>query len=55
MTVAPSLTPLLKTNDLLSREYGATRNRFDLSWEPTLAALLGLGRSAGADFVEFFL
>jgi TldD protein len=55
MTVATSPTPLLQTNDLLQRSYSATRERFDLSWEATLSTLLGLGRAAGADFVEFFL
>jgi TldD protein len=55
MTVATSPTPLLQTSDLLQRSYSATRERFDSSWEATLSTLLGLGRSAGADFVEFFL
>jgi TldD protein len=55
MTVATSPTPLLQTSDLLQRSYTATRERFDSSWETTLSTLLGLGRSAGADFVEFFL
>jgi TldD protein len=55
MTVATSPTPLLQTNDLLQRSYSATRERFDLSWEATLSTLLGLGRAAGADFIEFFL
>ncbi len=55
MTVATSPTPLLQTSDLLQRNYSATRERFDMSWESTLSTLLGLGRAAGADFVEFFL
>ncbi|NMF84339.1 TldD/PmbA family protein [Nodosilinea sp. P-1105] len=55
MTVATSPAPLLKTNDLLVRDYSAPRDRFDQSWEATLATLLGLGRAAGADFIEFFL
>ncbi len=56
MTVAPLLTtPLLKTQDLLQKEYSAPRDRFDNSWEATLSTLLGLGRAAGADFIEFFL
>lgn len=55
MTVATSPTPLLQTSDLLQRNYSATRERFDMSWEATLSTLLGLGRAAGADFVEFFL
>lgn len=32
-----------------------TKTRLDASWEKTLSTLLGLGRAAGADFVEFFL
>ena len=55
MTVATSPTPLLQTSDLLQRNYSPTRERFDMSWEGTLSTLLGLGRAAGADFVEFFL
>jgi TldD protein len=55
MTVATSPTPLLQTNDLLQRSYSATRERFDASWEASLSTLLGLGRAAGADFIEFFL
>ena len=55
MTVATSPTPLLQTSDLLQRSYTATRERFDSSWEDTLSTLLGLGRAAGADFVELFL
>ena len=33
----------------------STKNRFDETWESMLSTLLGLGRAAGADFVEFFL
>ncbi|XGB43476.1 MAG: TldD/PmbA family protein [Nodosilinea sp. LVE1205-7] len=55
MPVAPFFISLPKTDDLLSREYAPLRDRFGSSWEPTLATLLGLGRAAGADFVEFFL
>ncbi len=45
---------------LLSREvptlnYTTTRDRFDEGWRQPLSTLLGLGRAAGADFVEFFL
>lgn len=32
-----------------------TKTRLDGGWESTFARLLGLGRAAGADFVEFFL
>ncbi len=55
MTVAPFSLPLPKTHDLLSRDYAPVSDRFGASWQPTLATLLGLGRAAGADFVEFFL
>ncbi|MFZ4640210.1 MAG: TldD/PmbA family protein [Nodosilinea sp.] len=55
MTVAPFSLPLPKTHDLLSRDYAPQSDRFGASWQPTLATLLGLGRAAGADFVEFFL
>lgn len=55
MTVATSPTKLLQTNDILTLDYSATRDRFDGSWEAPLSTLLGLGRAAGADFVEFFL
>jgi len=30
-------------------------DRFDISWQKSLSTLLGIGRAAGADFVEFFL
>ncbi|MEO1070128.1 MAG: DNA gyrase modulator, partial [Cyanobacteria bacterium J06638_6] len=55
MTVAPLPLPLIKTNDLLLQDYSAPRDRFDAAWEASLSTLLGLGRAAGADFVEFFL
>ena len=55
MTLATSPIPLFKTTDLLSRSYTPQRDRFDSSWQPSLSTLLGLGRAAGADFVEFFL
>lgn len=42
-------------NDLSARAYHATKNRFDESWEVMLSSLLGWGRAAGADFIEFFL
>ncbi len=32
-----------------------SKARLDGAWEGTLSTLLGLGRAAGADFVEFFL
>ena len=36
-------------------QYSSRADRFDSSWRAPLAALLGLGRAAGADFVEFFI
>jgi TldD protein len=32
-----------------------SKTRLDDAWEPILTKLLGLGRAAGADFIEFFL
>jgi len=55
MTVATSPSKLLQGHDIPTLTYSATRERFDESWEAPLATLLGLGRAAGADFVEFFL
>ena len=51
------MTPmtLLLTKELPALQYSATTERFDESWEGPLATLLGLGRAAGADFIEFFL
>ncbi len=46
---------LLLSKELPTLEYTATRDRFDDSWQAPLSTLLGLGRSAGADLVEFFL
>jgi TldD protein len=48
-------TPLLRSKELPTLEYTATPNCFDDTWESPLSTLLGLGRAAGADFVEFFL
>ena len=48
-------TSILLTKELPSLSYNPTRDRFDESWEAPLATLLGLGRAAGADFIEFFL
>ncbi|MBD2257624.1 TldD/PmbA family protein [Pseudanabaena sp. FACHB-2040] len=55
MTVATSPLNLLRTQEIPNLQYSATRERFDASWEAPLSTLLGLGRAAGADFVEFFL
>ncbi len=48
-------SPLLLTKELPTLHYTPTLNRFDETWEALLATLLGLGRAAGADFIEFFL
>ena len=46
---------LLISQELPKLNYTATRDRFDSSWQAPLSTLLGLGRAAGADFIEFFL
>jgi TldD protein len=46
---------LLLSKELPTLQYTSTPERFDSTWEAPLATLLGLGRAAGADFVEFFL
>jgi TldD protein len=48
-------TPLLRTKELPTLQYTSTADQFDQTWESPLSTLLGLGRAAGADFVEFFL
>lgn len=48
-------TPLLRSKELPTLQYTSTPDRFDRTWESPLSTLLGLGRAAGADFVEFFL
>jgi TldD protein len=48
-------TPLLRSKELPTLQYASTPDRFDETWESPLSTLLGLGRAAGADFVEFFL
>ena len=55
MTLATPSPIFLRSKEIPSLHYSATRDRFDQSWEKTLATLLGLGRAAGADFIEFFL
>jgi TldD protein len=45
----------LLSQELPTLQYVFTSDRFDQTWEAPLAILLGLGRAAGADFVEFFL
>ncbi len=49
------LISTLISQQLPSLQYTSTPERFDETWEAPLATLLGLGRAAGADFVEFFL
>ena len=46
---------LLISKELPKLTYDSTTDRFDQTWEAPLSTLLGLGRAAGADFVEFFL
>jgi TldD protein len=46
---------LLLSKQLPNLQYSSTQERFDETWEAPLATLLGLGRAAGADFIEFFL
>ncbi|TBR61261.1 TldD/PmbA family protein [Mastigocladus laminosus UU774] len=46
---------LLLSQQLPTLQYTSTTERFDETWEAPLATLLGLGRAAGADFIEFFL
>lgn len=50
-----SPTTLLLTKELPALQYTSTPARFDETWRAPLATLLGLGRAAGADFIEFFL
>ena len=46
---------LLLTKELSNLEYSTVGDRFDETWEAPLSILVGLGRAAGADFVEYFL
>lgn len=46
---------LLTSREITHLSYHPTINQFDLTWEKPLSTLLGIGRAAGADFVEFFL
>ncbi len=43
------------SSELSTLTYTSTKHRFDASWETMLSVLLGWGRAAGADFIEFFL
>lgn len=49
----PSST--LLSSQLPTLTFTATVDCFDQSWAEPLSTLLGLGRAAGADFIEFFL
>lgn len=46
---------LLISREIPNLSYHPRGDRFDLTWEKPLSTLLGMGRAAGADFVEFFL
>lgn len=46
---------LLLSQELPTLQYSHASDRFDQSWREPLSVLLGLGRAAGADLVEFFL
>ncbi len=46
---------LLISREIPNLTYRSSGDRFDLTWEKPLSTLLGMGRAAGADFVEFFL
>ncbi len=51
--MSPSAALLSK--ELPSLTSAVSHDRFNESWRSPLSTLLGLGRAAGADFVEFFL
>ncbi len=46
---------IIFSNQLPTLQYSSTSEQFDETWEAPLSILLGLGRAAGADFIEFFL
>ncbi|MEO1428600.1 MAG: TldD/PmbA family protein [Cyanobacteria bacterium J06632_19] len=46
---------LLLSKQLPNLQYSSTQEQFDETWAAPLSTLLGLGRAAGADFIEFFL
>ncbi|MEL6460546.1 MAG: TldD/PmbA family protein [Cyanobacteria bacterium J06641_2] len=48
-------TTLLLSKQLPNLQYFSTQEQFDETWAAPLSTLLGLGRAAGADFIEFFL
>lgn len=49
MEITHSVANILKT------DFASSNSLFDESWKEPLSILLGLGRAAGADFIEFFL
>ena len=55
MTLAAAPLSSLRLQELPNQSYQPAPERFDASWAAPLSTLLGLGRAAGADFVEFFL
>ncbi|MBT9311740.1 TldD/PmbA family protein [Leptothoe kymatousa] len=55
MTLAAAPLSSLRLQEIPNQTYQAAPDRFDASWADPLSTLLGLGRAAGADFIEFFL
>jgi TldD protein len=55
MTIAIDPKTLFRTQEISEQQYQQSVQHFDESWRSPLATLLGLGRAAGADLVEFFL
>ncbi|MEL6136855.1 MAG: TldD/PmbA family protein [Cyanobacteria bacterium J06626_23] len=55
MPLATSPRLPMRLQELPQLTYASAPDRFDRSWEAPLSTLLGLGRAAGADFIEFFL
>ena len=50
-----SPSAVLSAQSASTLDRNVSRDRFDESWRSPLSKLLGLGRAAGADFLEFFL
>jgi TldD protein len=55
MTLTIDPKTLFTSQEIAALQYQATVQHFDETWRSPLATLLGLGRAAGADLVEFFL
>jgi TldD protein len=55
MTLSIDPKTLFTSQEIAALQYQATVQHFDDTWRAPLATLLGLGRAAGADLVEFFL